>query len=235
MKIGQILLSKQDDIIQRWTNRVRRDTLIDSSCALSSTETLDSLPDILSAIAQVLIEPKASQTDSDKTIKLIKEALGQGKLRARQGYDAEEIVWEYAILREIILQVLSEEIDQTEASEIFALVESVNSILDKVVAFSMKRYADERLRELNVLYDELITSNQELDRIVRNEQSNLAHLAHELKSPLSSIIGYSDLFLKRKEKEGKDSSRVYTTSANQRSAAARDHSECARNVLLSSG
>ncbi len=201
MKTGQILLSRQDDIIQRWMNRVQRDTLIDSSCALSSSETLDSLPDILSAIAQVLIEPNAFQQNSAKTTKLLTEALGHGKLRAKQGYDAEEIVWEYAILREIIFQVLSEEINQAEASEIFALLASVNSVVDKVVAFSMKRYADERLRELNVLYDELITSNQELDRIVRNEQSNLAHLAHELKSPLSSIIGYSDLFLKRKNKE----------------------------------
>ncbi len=202
MKTDQILLSKQGVIIRRWLSRVRRDELIETSCNLSSNETLDSLPDILKAIAQVLDKSNSAQADFDKTTSLLKESLGHVKLRARQGYDAEEIVWEYAILREIILQVLSEEIGQAEPLEIFALVKSVNSAVDKVVAFSMKRYASERLSELNVLYDELITSNQELDRIVRNEQSNLAHLAHELKSPLSSIIGYSDLFLKRMANEG---------------------------------
>lgn len=201
MKTEQVLLSNQDAIIRRWMKLVQHDELIESSCKLSYAETRDSLPDILSAIARFLSEPDATKKASTTTIDLLKEALGHGKERARQGYDAEEIVWEYAILREVILQVLSEEVGLTDPVEIFALVKSVNVAVDKVVAYSMKRYADERLHELNVLYGELITSNQELDRIVRNEQSNLAHLAHELKSPLSSIIGYSDLFLRRHKNE----------------------------------
>ena len=202
MKIGQALLSRQDDIIQRWMDRVQQDELIDSDRSLSYRETLDSLPDILKAIAQIVDNPNLDKASSDEINQLIEEGLAHGKLRAKQGYDTEEIVREYALLREIMLQVLSEEVGSAEAAEIFAIAQSVNSAVDKVVAFSMKRYADERLRELNVLYDELINSNQELDRIVRNEQSNLAHLAHELKSPLSSIIGYSDLFLKRQAMEG---------------------------------
>ena len=50
-------------------------------------------------------------------------------------------------------------------------------------------------------------SNQELTRLVRANQDNLSHLAHELKNPLTSIIGYSDLFLRqeRKSTEVKDS------------------------------
>ena len=197
MKTEQALLNRQDDIIRRWVGRVQQDKLIESSCSLSYTETLDSLPDILQAIAQAMSHP-----DVDDIAELISEGLGHGKVRARQGYDAAEIVREYAILREIILAMFSQKMNQAGSTEIFTIVGLVNQAIDKVVAASMKRYADERLYELNMLYDELINSNQELDRIVRNEQSNLAHLAHELKSPLSSIIGYSELFLKRQVKEG---------------------------------
>ena len=63
----------------------------------------------------------------------------------------------------------------------------------------MKRYTDERIETMNLLHDELLVSNQELDWLVRNERTNLSQLAHELKSPLSSIIGYSDLFLRQQE------------------------------------
>ena len=202
MKTEQVLLSRQDEIVQRWLEQVRESDRVKSDRQLSHSETLDSLPDIINAIAQVLAEP--STTDIRN---LFQEGIGHGKVRARQGYDAEEIICEYAILREIILQVLATELSLESAADgtpaaVFALVGKVNSAVDTVVACSMKRYADERLRELNMLYDELMTSNQELDRIVRNEQTNLAHLAHELKSPLSSIIGYSDLFLRRQAKEG---------------------------------
>lgn len=40
-------------------------------------------------------------------------------------------------------------------------------------------------------------NNQELTRLIRANQDNLSHLAHELKNPLTSIIGYSDLFLRQ--------------------------------------
>lgn len=197
MNTQQVLLAKQDDIIQRWMRRVRQDRQIESNCSLSYTETLDSLPEVIEAIAQTLSEPDAADM-----AQLLSEGHGHGKIRAKQGYDAAEIVREYAILREIIIEMFSQDMGQADSDEIFALVSSTNSAIDKVIAASMKRYADERLYELNILYDELINSNRELDRIVRSEQSNLAHLAHELKSPLSSIIGYSELFLTRQVKEG---------------------------------
>lgn len=197
MKTEQALLSRKDDIIQRWMSRVQQDTLIESSCSLSYKEILDSLPDILQAIAHLLSDP-----DAEDAAKLLLKGLGHGRVRAKQGYNAAEIVREYALLREIVLDVLSEVMNRASPADIFARVGLINNAIDRVVAASMKRYADERLYDLNVLYDELINSNRELDRIIRNEQSNLAHLVHELKSPLSSITGYSELFLKQQKTKG---------------------------------
>ena len=201
MQLSQVLIDRKKEIIQRWMVRVRHDDAISSDRPLSYSETLDSLPDIIDAIARLLTTPRLDDVKA-----LWDEGMSHGKERARQGYDAEEIVWEYAILREVVLEIIARAIidDQTACPPLmlFKLVGTVNSAIDKVIAFSMKRYADERLSELNMLYGELITSNQELDRIVRSEQSNMAHLAHEIKSPLSSIIGYSDLFLRRHSSEG---------------------------------
>ena len=201
MQLSQVLVDRREDIIQRWLARMQHDDVIDSDRNLSRTETLDSLPDIIDAIAHLLSAP-----DIDDVKTLLDRGLGHGKERARQGYDAEEIVWEYAILREVVLEVIAQAIADNEIPctppVLFKLTSTVNSAMDKVIAFSMKCYADERMSELNMLYGELMTSNQELDRIVRSEQSNMAHLVHELKSPLSSIIGYSDLFLKRYQQEG---------------------------------
>ena len=201
MRIEQLLLRERDNIIRQWINQVQQDELIESNCSLSYAETIDSLPAILEAIAHNINAP-----DSTETAQLLKEGIGHGKVRAEQDYDAAEIVREYAILRKILLETIFKEVNRAscrlDATDFFQLVAAANRAVDRVVAASMKRYTDERLRELNLLYDELINSNQELDRIVRNEQSNLAYLAHELKSPLSSITGYSELFLRRQAKEG---------------------------------
>ena len=200
MQLSQVLVDRREDIIQRWLVRMRRNEIIESDRNLSYTETLDSLPDIIDAIAHLLSAPSLTDVKT-----LLDRGLGHGKERARQGYDAEEIVWEYAILREVVLEAIAQAIADNEIPcsppVLFKLTSTVNSAMDKVIAFSMKRYADERMSELNMLYGELMTSNQELDRIVRSEQSNMAHLVHELKSPLSSIIGYSELFLKRHQTE----------------------------------
>jgi hypothetical protein len=48
------------------------------------------------------------------------------------------------------------------------------------------------------LQNQLQLTNQELTRLVRASQDNLSHLAHELKTPLTSIIGYSELFLRQR-------------------------------------
>jgi signal transduction histidine kinase len=52
----------------------------------------------------------------------------------------------------------------------------------------------------------MILTNQELNRLVNASQENLSHLAHELKTPLTSIIGYSELFLRQqRQTQVKDS------------------------------
>jgi signal transduction histidine kinase len=53
------------------------------------------------------------------------------------------------------------------------------------------------MQELQQIQTQLQLTNQELSRLVRVNQENVYHLAHELKTPLNSIIGYSELFLRQ--------------------------------------
>jgi len=192
MDFGEALAYRKEDIIRSWMAQVRADDAIESSQNLAYESVLDSLPSLLDAIAHLL---SSAQTEDIKD--MLESSLVHGALRAQQGYDAEEIVREYALLREIIFVTLEDKLLKSDTLLLLRTTRLIDGAIDKVIAVCFKRYTEERLKEVNLLYDEMIASNQELDRLVRNEQKNLAHMAHELKSPLSCIIGYSDLFLRQ--------------------------------------
>lgn len=57
------------------------------------------------------------------------------------------------------------------------------------------------MRELEHLQSSLTLHNEELTRLVTSNEDKLSQLAHELKHPLTAIIGYSDLFLRQQRRE----------------------------------
>lgn len=197
MDFGRAVVDKKDEIIQDWMVRVRADDAIKSSRGLNHMSVLDSLPRLIDAIAHLL-----SQPTTEDLYEILRGGMNHGVLRAQQGFDAKEIVREYDILRDVIFDLLEPELLKSQPVMILRTVRLIDGAIDKVIATCLDRYTEERLKEVNLLYDEMIASNQELDRLVRNEQTNLIHLAHELKSPLSCIIGYSDLFLRQQDSGG---------------------------------
>ncbi|MEL6939452.1 MAG: sensor histidine kinase [Cyanobacteria bacterium J06598_1] len=192
MDIGQLIARDKETIIQIWVKQVRTDSTIERDRNLTYTAVLDSLPMLMDGIAHLLSRPVSEDVRT-----ILRSGVSHGELRAQQGYDAKEIVREYAILRDVIFDTVEPQLLQSEPTMLLRVVRLINGAVDQVVSSCLKRYTEERLKEVNLLYDEMVASNQELDRLVRNEQTNLAHLAHELKSPLSCIIGYSDLYLRQ--------------------------------------
>jgi hypothetical protein len=83
----------------------------------------------------------------------------------------------------------------------------IDAMIDEAIAQCFKSYVEERLNELHQLRSSAELTNQELTRLVKANQDNLSQLAHELKNPLNSIIGYSELFLRsaRKNTEVRES------------------------------
>ncbi|MBD0340951.1 MAG: HAMP domain-containing histidine kinase, partial [Microcoleus sp. Co-bin12] len=131
-------------------------------------------------------------------IKVIIEAsLDHGFLRAEQGYDAAEVAREYHLLRQVIFSQLEAELLAGTTADVFRAFRLIDAVIDEAIAQCFNSYVAQRLQELQQIQTQLKLTNQELNRLVSVNQENVYHLAHELKTPLNSIIGYSELFLRQ--------------------------------------
>jgi len=199
---SQLLSDKVNVITDTWVMAVRQDRQIESADKLSRTAIQNHILLVLEAMVTVI-----SQYQNSEIQPIVEASWHHGVLRAAQGFDPTEIAREYRLLRQVIFATLETELLQATPTEVFRVFRLIDATVDEAIAQCFKSYVDERLVELEQLQSQLQLNNQELTRLVRANQDNLSHLAHELKNPLTSIIGYSDLFLRqeRKSTEVKDS------------------------------
>ncbi|MBN4006407.1 HAMP domain-containing sensor histidine kinase [Nostoc sp. LPT] len=201
MDFSQTLIAKSDAILDQWVEAVYQDQQIEATNELTFNAVRDSLPRVLKALATVLSE---SETSDLQTV--VDASLEHGTLRAQQGFEPEEIAREYRLLRFVIFSFLEEDLLQGSAQEVLRAVRLIDTVIDEAIARCFNSYTQGRLQELKQLQSQLRLTNQELTRLVRANKDSLSHLAHELKTPLTSIIGYADLFLRqqRQQSELKD-------------------------------
>ncbi|MBD2606356.1 HAMP domain-containing histidine kinase [Scytonema hofmannii FACHB-248] len=201
MDLSEFLAKKTDTIIANWVEAVRQDKKIESANDLSRKAIENHISHVVLALATVLSEYQTNEIQP-----IIDASLHHGSLRAEQGFTAAEIAREYRILRQVIFSILEPQLLQLSGAEVMRIVGLINIVLDEAIGRCFQSYTEQRLAELNQLQNQLIIHNQELNRLLRANQENLSHLAHELKTPLTSIIGYSDLFLRsqRQKTEVKD-------------------------------
>ncbi|MBD2530302.1 HAMP domain-containing histidine kinase [Nostoc flagelliforme FACHB-838] len=201
MDFSQTLIAKSDAILDQWVEAVYQDQQIEATNELTFKAVRDSLPRVLKALATVLSE---SETSDLQTV--VDASLEHGTLRAEQGFEPAEIAREYRLLRFVIFSFLEEDLLQGSAQEVLRAVRLIDTVIDEAIARCFNSYTQGRLQELEQLQSQLRLTNQELTRLVRANKDTLSHLAHELKTPLTSIIGYSDLFLRqhREQPEFKD-------------------------------
>lgn len=188
---SQLLIDNKEKIIERWLKKVCEDSQIESTDGLSRPAIMDHLDHVLIALATVL-----SQDKEDNFQTIVEASLNHGILRAEQGYDASEIAREYHLFRQVIFSSLENFLLKASAAEVIRAMRSIDSVVDEAIAQCFNSYTQQRIEELENLQNQLSLHNEELSRFVRTSQENLSYLAHELKSPLTSIIGYSDLFLR---------------------------------------
>jgi hypothetical protein len=191
LNASQSIADKTDTIMEQWLEAVRKDRQIQSSVDLSDTALGDSLPKLLKSLA-VVLDP--SQENPLKTID--QASLDHGTLRSRQGYDPAEIMKEYSLLRRIISSVLEPNCLKSSPQEIIQVFRQIDAVLDEAISQCFKSYVKERLQELEQLRSQLTLTNQELTRLFEASKDQLSYLAHELKTPLTAVIGYSEILLR---------------------------------------
>ncbi|NEP16513.1 MAG: sensor histidine kinase [Leptolyngbya sp. SIO4C1] len=194
--LGQALLSKLDRIIDIWVEQVRCDMDIESAKGMTYQAIHNDLPDVLEAIATLL-----TTTFSDQVQELREDALEHGAVRANQGFDTTELVREYRILRNIILAELEPDFCTGSVQDVLRAVRQIDTVLDDAVLMSLESYVEQRLKTLGQVQAQLLLTNQELTRLLDSQQENLSHLAHELKTPLNAVIGFSSLLLQQQRQQ----------------------------------
>lgn len=190
---------KTDIIMKQWLEAVRKDRRIESSVDLSDTALGDSIPKLLNSLAALL-----ASKENGVFKKLVQSSLDHGDLRARQGYDAAEVAQEYGLLRRIIFSVLEPHLLQGSPQEIIEIFVQIDTVLDEAISLCFKTYVQVRLQELDKLQSQLTLTNQELTRLFEASKENLSYLAHELKTPLTAVIGYSELLLRLQQNVNAD-------------------------------
>ncbi|MBD2244019.1 HAMP domain-containing sensor histidine kinase [Nostoc sp. FACHB-888] len=196
MDFSQVLAEKKDTIIDKWITAVRKDRRIESADDLSYTAVKDHIPDVLQAMVTVLSKSQDNDIQS-----IVTASFQHGAIRAEQGFDPAEIAREYHLLRTVIFDALQADFLNGTPVEIIRSMRLIDAIIDEAIARCFKSYVEERLRELHQLQLSLTLHNDELTRLISANQEYLSQLAHELKHPLTSIIGYSDLFLRQQRRK----------------------------------
>jgi hypothetical protein len=195
MNFSQLLAEKIDAIAKNWVEAVRLDRQISTSDDLPHSAIQNHVPDVLMAMTTVLSQSQDSDIQS-----IVQNSLEHGVLRAAQGFAPTEIAREYRLLREVIFSTLETDLLEGTVREVMQVYSVINATIDEAIAQCFKSYVDERLQELQQLQSQAELTNQELTRLLKANQENVSQLAHELKNPLNSIIGYSELILRSSRK-----------------------------------
>jgi signal transduction histidine kinase len=192
---SQFLGDKVDIIVQEWVDRVVSDGQVKSTEHLTRKAVLNHITDVLSALATVLAQNQVSDFET-----IAQASFKHGALRAKQDFDPREVVREYHLLRTTILAHVSAELLQGTPEEVLRAMSLIDAVVDSAIAQCFKSYVDKRLQELLQVQHQLTLTVEELQRLIDASQDNISQLAHELKTPLSSIINYSDLYLRQSRK-----------------------------------
>ena len=189
LRISQTIASKTDTIFETWKDQVRESRYIESSIQLSENALGNSIPKVLEAMVKTI----SSSEEDWETI--VKASLEHGSQRAAQGFGAAEIAREYSVLRQTILTILEPELLELSVREYHRVFGLIDAVIDEAISQCFDQFVEEETQKQEKIRKQLMLNNQELNRLLRFSQDSFSQLAHEIKTPLNSIMGYSKLLL----------------------------------------
>ncbi|MEM7760982.1 MAG: sensor histidine kinase [Cyanobacteria bacterium P01_A01_bin.40] len=191
-------------IANRLIKAMEEDEQITSSRTLSFGALRDSLPEICQTIVEIVTSTNPDIETTSLSL-YASESNGQGTkhgyTRWTQNFDPEEIVREFFLLKKILISELKPQLLANSPEKIIDKLALIDTVINRIMENSFQSYAELKKRQLENLHQQIFLTNQELTRLIADHQESLSYLVHEIKNPLTSIIGYSDLFLRQQEKD----------------------------------
>ncbi len=188
-------------IADKLIKAIEEDDLIASSCSLSSRALRDNLPEICQTVVDTVIYVN-SDIDLDNPlpeIDRVGQGIKHGYVRSTQDFKIEELVREFSLLKRIAIEELKPLLLGYSSETVIEKLTLVDRAIDRIVENSFQSYATARKRQLDDLHQQVFLTKQELTRLIAAHQESLSYLVHEIKNPLTSIIGYSDLFIRQQQ------------------------------------
>jgi signal transduction histidine kinase len=159
-EFARIIQEHREELLKAWRVRVRQ---LPAAQRLDTPTLNDHVPDLFDELTQELMSGGA---ESVLDLQLHDSPKIHGGLRLRAGFDVLEVVAEYNILRELLLNLAEQEhIDITGVPN-----RILNRVVDRAVALAVDTYAKEKALEIQ-----------------QRREEQLSFVIHDLKTPLSAI------------------------------------------------
>ncbi|MEO1341842.1 MAG: HAMP domain-containing sensor histidine kinase, partial [Cyanobacteria bacterium J06635_13] len=120
----------------------------------------------------------------------------QDKISLSQNLEPEKIAQDFFGVKKSVLTQLQPKLFKSSPAEIIEQISLLDLAIKILMQKCLNRYSELRRQQIKELHHQIFLTNQEIKRLIADHQDNLDYLIHEIKNPLTSIIGYSDLYLR---------------------------------------
>ena len=159
-KLAALVEQERESLLAQWRKQVRQ---LPAARHLDTPTLNDHIPDLLTDLAEAL-EKNLNQTIPEALVE--ESAQIHGKQRLTDGFDIEEVVAEYNILRGCIHD-LADERGITLQGKPFHVI---NRVFDLAIGLALQTYSNERALEVK-----------------QKREEYLAFVAHDLQTPLLAV------------------------------------------------
>jgi two-component system, OmpR family, phosphate regulon sensor histidine kinase PhoR len=159
-KLAVLVEQERDGLLARWRKQVRE---LPSAKHLDAPTLNDHIPNLLSELAEAL-RKNSNQTIPEALVE--ESAQTHGKQRLSDGYDIEEVVAEYNILRGCIHDLATENSITLQGRPFHVM----NRVFDLAIGVALQTYSSQRALEVR-----------------QRREEYLAFVAHDLQTPLFAI------------------------------------------------
>lgn len=159
-KLAALVEKDREPLLAQWRKQVRA---LPSAKHLDTPTLNDHIPNLLTELSEAL-EKNSNQSIPEALVE--ESAQIHGKQRLNDGFDIEEVVAEYNILRGCIHDLATENDIKLQGRPFHV----INRVFDLAIGVALKTYSSQRALE-----------------VLQKREDYLAFVAHDLKTPLFAI------------------------------------------------